>query len=366
MKHTKLNEMHETANQKPLSPPLIIAGPCSAESPEQLLQVALELKKTGKVKFMRAGVWKPRTTPNNFEGYGTKALEWLKEVKKQTKIPFATEVATEKHVYEALKFGADLLWIGARTASNPFAIQEIAIALKGIQVPVWVKNPLSPDLKLWEGAITRLKQAGVAQVGAIHRGFTAWYPSPFRNLPLWDIALKLKANHPELSIISDPSHISGDSRFVELLAKRAINMGFDGLMIEVHPNPKQALSDAKQQLTTEQFTHIISKELHRSKPGEELLDELRAEIDAVDELLIWALSNRMKLVTEIAQVKYDSGLEALQKKRWNEVLKQVSKKARSMGLSNNFIVKLFNSIHRESLLKQKRTIESKSDMVKNG
>ncbi len=346
--------------------PLIIAGPCSAESPEQLLSVAQELKSIGKVSYMRAGVWKPRTTPNSFEGYGTEALIWLNQVKQETRIPFATEVANEKHVYEALKFGVDLLWIGARTVSNPFAVQEIASALRGVQIPVLVKNPLSPDLKLWEGAINRLRLAGVKEVGAIHRGFTVWHASPFRNFPMWEVALQLKANNPELRVISDPSHISGDSQYIELLSNRAINLGFDGLMVEVHPNPRLALSDAKQQLTPNQFKDMLCNLFEASNPNAELMTELRAEIDAVDELLVWALSHRMAIATEIAKVKYETGQSIIQPDRWNEVLNRVIGKGHKMGLRADFVKRLFNSIHRESLQTQEAITQNQTKMVKFG
>ncbi|MBC7124143.1 MAG: bifunctional 3-deoxy-7-phosphoheptulonate synthase/chorismate mutase type II [Bacteroidales bacterium] len=346
--------------------PLIIAGPCSAESPQQLVEVAQELKKNGLVNYMRAGVWKPRTTPNSFEGYGAEALIWLNQVKQETGMPFATEVATERHVYECLKFGADLLWIGARTVSNPFAVQEIASALRGVQIPVLVKNPLSPDLKLWEGAINRLRLAGVKEVGAIHRGFTVWHASPFRNFPMWEVALQLKANNPELRVISDPSHISGDVQYIELLSNRAINLGFDGLMVEVHPNPKIALSDAKQQLTPNQFNLMIRNIFEAKQANTELMNELRAEIDALDELLVWALSNRMAIATEIARVKSETGQKIIQPDRWNEVLNRVIGKGHKMGLRTDFVKRLFNSIHRESLQTQEAITQNKNEMVKFG
>ncbi|QKG80609.1 bifunctional 3-deoxy-7-phosphoheptulonate synthase/chorismate mutase type II [Tenuifilum thalassicum] len=346
--------------------PLIIAGPCSAESPQQLLSVANELKRNGKVSYMRAGVWKPRTTPNSFEGYGSEALEWLKEVRQETGMPFATEVANEKHVYEALKFGADLLWIGARTVSNPFAVQEIAVALRGVHVPVLVKNPLSPDLKLWEGAINRLRLAGVNEVGAVHRGFTMMNSSPFRNFPMWEVALQLKANNPELMVLSDPSHISGNSAYIEILSRRALSLGFNGLMIEVHPNPQIALSDAKQQITPNQFNSIINSILNKDNTDEDIMAELRTEIDALDEMLVWALSNRMAIATEIAKVKSQTGKAIIQPDRWNDVLAKVIGKGFKMGLRTEFIKNLYNSIHRESLQAQEALANQKNEMMKIG
>ncbi len=344
--------------------PLIVAGPCSAESPEQLLNVAQELKSIGKVCYLRAGVWKPRTSPNSFEGHGIEALKWLKEVKQEVGIPFATEVATEKHVYEALKYGADLLWIGARTVSNPFAVQEIASALRGVQIPVMVKNPLSPDLKLWEGAIKRLQMVGINDIGAIHRGFTTWHSSPFRNSPLWEVGLQLKALNPNIKVISDPSHIGGDWKYVELLSNRAISLGFDGLMVEVHPSPGDALSDANQQLTPAQFRVMLKNLFDPNGFKTDLMLELRTEIDAMDELLVWALSQRMAIASEIARVKVKRGQNIVQPDRWQEVLKRVVGKGSEMGLRSEFLKKLFNSIHRESLQQQEVTIGEKSEMTK--
>lgn len=361
----KSNDSKEGSNVRQHQP-LIIAGPCSAESPQQLLSVARGLKNTGKVSFLRAGVWKPRTTPNSFEGYGSEALEWLKEVKQETGMPFATEVATEKHVYEALKFGADLLWIGARTVSNPFAVQEIAMALRGVQVPVLVKNPLSPDIKLWEGAINRLRIAGVKQVGAVHRGFTMMNSTPFRNFPMWEVALQLKSNNPELMVLSDPSHIAGNSAYIEILSRRAISLGLDGLMVEVHPNPKIALSDAKQQITPNQFNSMLNSILNPANTDEELMAELRTEIDALDELLVWTLSNRMAIAIEIARVKSKTGKSAIQPERWNEVLRKVLGKSNKMGLRVEFVKKLYNSIHRESLQAQEAIAKENSEMLKIG
>lgn len=346
--------------------PLIIAGPCSAESPEQLLCVAQEFKRIGRVSYMRAGVWKPRTSPNSFEGYGTDALMWLNEVKRETGMPFATEVATEKHVYEALKFDVDMIWIGARTVSNPFAVQEIASALKGVQIPVFVKNPLGPDLKLWEGAINRLRMAGVKEVSAIHRGFTVWHTSPFRNFPMWELALELKVKNPELKVISDPSHISGNWKYVELLSRRALSLGFDGVMVEVHPTPKLALSDAEQQLTPDQFNAMLHDLFETNDTNSKLMNELRTEIDAVDELLVWVLSHRLAIATEIAKVKSNTGQDIIQPERWNQVLSRVIGKGHRMGLRTDFVKQLFNRIHRESLQAQKAVAQSQAKMVKFG
>jgi chorismate mutase len=340
--------------------PLLIAGPCSAESPEQLLSVANNLKETGRVAYLRAGVWKPRTTPGSFQGYGSEALGWLREVKRETGMPVATEVGSEKHVYEALKYGVDLLWIGARTVSNPFAIQEIADALRGVNIPVLVKNPLSPDLDLWEGAIKRLYNAGIYRLGAIHRGFTWWGRSIFRNQPFWKIPLQLKEHFPDLTIISDPSHISGNRKLVPLVARRATDLGFDGLMIEVHPNPDAALSDAAQQLTPASFADMlrwVEKPAGQNQPfPDEMLDELRAEIDIMDELLLWALSNRMELSGKIASVKKESDMQVVQPARWNQVLEKVTTMGTESGLRPQFVKHLFSAIHKESIGVQSKLI----------
>lgn len=340
--------------------PLLIAGPCSAESPEQLLEVAKELKRMGTVSFLRAGIWKPRTTPGNFQGVGSEGLKWLKEVRQETGLPFSTEVGSEKHVYEALKFGVDLVWIGARTVSNPFVMQEIAEALRGVDIPVLVKNPLSPDLDLWEGAIKRLSNVGIRKIGAIHRGFSWWGKSIFRNQPFWKIPMDLKAKFPDLPVICDPSHISGRRNLVPFVAKRAVDMGFDGLMIEVHPEPEKALSDATQQLTPADFELLLAfisdPNFNEDSYPEELLSELRAEVDIMDDLLLWALSNRMELSGRIASVKTTRKMAALQPNRWNQVMDRVTSTGKQSGLRADFIKKLYNAIHKESLSVQNELI----------
>lgn len=347
--------------------PLIIAGPCSAESPEQLRIIANSLKSTSAVSYLRAGVWKPRTTPNSFQGYGSEALAWLRDVKRETGMPFSTEVGSHQHVYEALKFGADLIWIGARTVSNPFAMQEIADALKGVDIPVLVKNPLSPDIELWEGAIRRLYNAEIYRLGAIHRGFSLWNKSVFRNQPLWEIPLQLKMRFPNLPIICDPSHITGNRSLVPLVAQRAMDLDFDGLMVEVHPYPEIALSDSAQQLTPTQFLDLIksilSNEVSASKVSSEMLDELRAEIDIMDDLLLWVLSNRMELAGKIADVKRNEKMQVLQSTRWNQVLERVTNKGVESGLRPQFLEKLFQSIHEESVGMQKNLIAVENRVI---
>lgn len=335
--------------------PMLIAGPCSAESQEQLMEVAQRLKATNAVSFLRAGVWKPRTSPGSFEGYGRRALEWLRDVKSSTKMPFATEVGCGKHAYEALKYGADMLWIGARTVSNPFAMQEIADTLAGVDVPVFVKNPLSADLDLWDGAIKRLLMAGVNNVGAIHRGFSLWGKSVFRNQPLWEIPQQLKLRYPNMPIICDPSHITGNNALVAQVAQRALNLHFDGLMVEVHPNPAVALSDAKQQLTPDEFEAMLEQVIHSCKTGS-LLNELRAEIDILDDVLIRALANRMELAGSIASVKSDENIDVVQVDRWNQVVSKVVGRGRELGLDEHFMKQLFEQIHSQSVSVQNNQI----------
>ena len=340
---------------------LIIAGPCSAESPEQLLSVAKELKQNGTVSYLRAGVWKPRTTPGSFQGVGTIGLEWLRDIKQEIGMPYCTEVGSEKHVYEALKFGVDMVWIGARTVSNPFVMQEIAEALRGVNIPVLVKNPLSPDIDLWEGAIKRLYNVGIRKIGAIHRGFSWWGKSVFRNQPFWKIPLELKEKYHELPVICDPSHISGNRKLVPFVAKRGLDLGFDGLIVEVHPDPSNALSDAAQQLTPNEFENLMSFLIGKGNPNlaypDELLNELRAEVDIMDDLLLWVLSNRMELSENIASVKTSQKMKALQSKRWSQVLNRVTDSGEKSGLRADFIRKLYNVIHKESITIQSELIE---------
>jgi chorismate mutase len=347
-------------------PALVIAGPCSAETPEQLMETARALALDARVDYFRAGVWKPRTTPDSFQGLGAPALEWLAEVKRETGLKVATEVGSEKHAEQALKAGVDLLWIGARTTGNPFVVQEIAETLRGVDIPVLVKNPLSPDLDLWEGAITRLQRTGVKQVGAIHRGFFWLGKSNMRNQPLWHIPLELKNRMPQIPIISDPSHIGGKRSLVPLLAKRAMEYNFSGLMIEVHPNPDMAWSDAAQQITPDTFHELLNEIFgpETAVSSESLLHELRAEIDSMDEMLIWALSTRMELARKIAQVKKETGLDTLQTGRWSEVLNKVKLLAAQSNIDPSFVENLYNSIHNQSLHLQNNLLKTNGSTKK--
>lgn len=332
--------------------PLIIAGPCSAESPEQLLEVAQHLAGNKRVHYLRAGVWKPRTSPGSFQGMGVEALEWLRAVKAETGLPFAVEVGSERHVMESLKYGVDLMWVGARTVSNPFVVQEIAEAVRGVDIPVLLKNPLSPDMDLWEGAINRFLRLGIKHVGAIHRGFSWWGKSIFRNQPYWNLAEDLRKRMPGLPIICDPSHIAGKRSLVHLVAQHALEHRLDGLMIEVHPNPDVAKSDAAQQLKPIDFDALIDDLLgvreSKKDQSDDLLSELRSEVDIIDDLLVWALSNRMELVGQIANIKKAKSMEVVQQGRWEQVLNRVTGNATNIGLRPEFIQKLFDEIHSES------------------
>ena len=317
---------------------LIIAGPCSAESQEQVIETAKALASDGRVHFLRAGIWKPRTMPGSFEGVGTLGFKWLKMAKTITGLPIATEGGSERHVYEA------------RTVSNPFTIQEIADAIRGVDIPIMVKNPLSPDINLWEGAINRFARAGVSQLGSVHRGFTLSGKSILRNNPNWNIPQLLRERMPDIPIICDPSHIAGKTNLVQPIAQRAINMGLNGLMVEVHPNPQQALSDAAQQLTPLSFTTMLNRIIGEVEltNTDELLSELRLEIDLIDDELIRAIANRMNLVKHIAEAKKLSNTDIIQPSRWDSIVQRIGQLANEQGLRPSFIRKLFNSIHKES------------------
>jgi len=333
--------------------PLIIAGPCSAESEEQVLQTAIQLAGIPSVKIFRAGIWKPRTRPDGFEGIGKIGLEWLKKVKKTTGLLTSVEVATPIHVEECLKHGIDVLWIGARTVGNPFSMQELAECLKGIDIPVMIKNPLNPDLKLWLGAIERINQIGINKIAAVHRGFYTYNSKPYRNAPLWEIPIELKRILPDLPIISDPSHIAGNRNLLKAVAQKALDLEMQGLMIEVHPNPENALTDAKQQITPEAFKELITSLVLRKEKGnsdfENKLFSLRSMIDSADDQLIQILAKRMDLVQQIGEYKKENNITILQIKRWNEIICMRLSKASAMGLHLDFVKKLLEILHEESI-----------------
>ena len=333
--------------------PMVIAGPCSAESEEQVLETARGLAAWG-IHMFRAGIWKPRTHPGCFEGVGAPGLKWLKKVKEETGMHVCTEVANEKHVYECLKYGVDLLWVGARTTANPFLMQEIADALRDTDVPVLVKNPVNPDLDLWIGALERLNRAGVRKLGVIHRGFSTTNSRPYRNSPGWQIAIELRTRYPELPFFADPSHMGGDRLYLKELSQRAMDLGLEGLMIESHCNPAAALSDAKQQLLPEELRTLVESLHIREKDSgdkeyREGIEQLRTRIDYIDEDIIKEFGARMDVSKKIGAYKRDHNVAILQTARWDEVMAGMKEKARGYGLSEKFIEDVFNAVHEESV-----------------
>jgi chorismate mutase len=337
--------------------PLLIAGPCSAETEEQLVATAHLLAKTGRVSALRAGIWKPRTRPGEFEGIGSIGLEWLNRAKEETGLPTTVEVATAKHVEEALKAGVDILWVGARSTVNPFTVQEIADALKGVDIPVMVKNPVNPDLSLWIGALERINNAGITKLAAIHRGFSSHEKTAFRNEPMWDLAISLKTHAPQLPIICDPSHICGNRELIGYISQKALDLDMQGLMIESHIDPSVAWTDAKQQVTPSDLVEIIER-LTLRKPeiqGTELKDkltELRNQIDKIDDLVFQKMAERMKVVEKIGNYKKENGITILQVSRWDEILNKRTAFAKALNLSTEFAEKLLELIHSESIRKQ--------------
>jgi len=339
------------------SEPLLIAGPCSAETEDQLVATAHLLAKTGKVSALRAGIWKPRTRPGEFEGIGIIGLEWLKRAKEETGLPTTVEVATGKHVEEALKAGVDILWVGARSTVNPFTVQEIADALKGVDIPVMVKNPVNPDLSLWIGALERINNAGITKLAAIHRGFSSYEKSPFRNEPMWDIAINLKTLAPELPLINDPSHISGNRDLIGYISQKALDLDMQGLMIESHIDPSVAWTDAKQQVTpaalAEIITHLtLRKPEIRNAELKDKLAELRTQIDKIDDLVIQKMAERMQIVEQIGNYKKANNVTILQVNRWDEILRKGVNYGKALKLSAEFTEKLLELIHAESIRKQ--------------
>lgn len=337
------------------SRPVIISGPCSAETEEQTIQTAKELVQAG-VSIFRAGIWKPRTRPNSFEGVGSQGLEWLKAVKQETGMLLATEVANVKHVYESLKAGIDILWVGARTTANPFAIQEIADALRGLDMIVLVKNPINPDVDLWMGAIERIHQAGIKKIGAIHRGFSSFDKSRYRNIPQWQIPIELKTRIPNIPLICDPSHIAGKRHLLQSISQKAVDLNFDGLMIESHRNPDEAWSDAKQQITPQKLSEMINELIIREELPKgislETIEDIRLKIDQCDDELMEILEKRMHLVHEIGNYKKQNKMTILQPGRWEMVLGKSIKKGLKKDLNKEFVSSIFKSIHQESINKQ--------------
>lgn len=332
--------------------PFVIAGPCSAESEEQIMTTAKQLAAKGCHNF-RAGVWKPRTKPGGFEGHGEVALPWLKEVKEETGMLVATEVATPEHVELALKYGIDILWVGARTSANPFAVQALADSLKGVDIPVFVKNPVNPDLELWIGALERINLAGVKRLAAIHRGFSSYDKKIYRNLPMWQIPIELRRRIPNLPIICDPSHIGGRRELVAPLCQQAMDLGFDGLIVESHCDPDHAWSDAKQQVTPDVLDYILSLLVVRDeKMTTEGITQLRHQIDELDDQLMNLLSKRMRVCREIGQYKKEHNMTVLQPARYNEILDKRGAQGALCGMASEFTAHVFELIHEESVRQQ--------------
>ena len=340
----------------PQERPIVIAGPCSAETEEQVMSTAQALAKRG-TKIFRAGIWKPRTKPGGFEGIGVEGLAWMKRVKEETGMLVATEVATAKHVYECLKAGIDILWIGARTTANPFAVQEIADALKGVDVPILIKNPVNPDLELWIGAMERINGAGLKRLAAIHRGFSSYDKKIYRNLPQWHIPIELRRRIPDLPIFCDPSHIGGKRELVAPLCQQAMDLGFDGLIIESHCNPDAAWSDASQQVTPDVLNYILDLLVIREgKQSTESLGGLRNQIDECDNQIIEVLAKRMRICREIGTFKKEHGMTILQTGRYNEILDKRGAQGALCGMGSEFIKKVFEAIHEESVRQQMEII----------
>lgn len=349
----------ETWNKRPL----IISGPCSAETEAQVLETADRLKATGKVDMLRAGIWKPRTRPGSFEGIGTKGLPWLQQAKRNTGLPITVEVATGKQVEDALHFDVDVLWIGARTTVNPFSVQEVADALRGVNVPVLIKNPINPDLELWTGAVERVAKAGVSNIGLIHRGFSSYGNTEYRNAPMWHMVIEMKRRNPDMILINDPSHICGRRDILADVAQKAIDLDFDGLMIESHIDPDNAWSDAKQQVTPERLSEMLSNIIWRkedvsSENFHVALDKLREQINQLDDELMLLLGQRMKVADKIGQYKKENNVTILQTNRWNQILERAYSKSDKLGLSREFITKYLDAVHMESINRQNQIMNA--------
>lgn len=349
----ELQPLHLPSDDERLA---VIAGPCSAETEEQVMTTAWQLAKKG-CHIFRAGIWKPRTKPGGFEGNGAKALPWMKRVKEETGMLTTTEVATPEHVEQALNAGIDILWIGARTSANPFAVQAIADTLKGVDVPVLVKNPVNPDLELWIGALERINQAGITRLAAIHRGFSSYDKKIYRNLPMWQIPIELRRRIPSLPIFNDPSHIGGRRELIAPLCQQAMDLGFDGLIVESHYDPDHAWSDAKQQITPDVLDYILSLLVIRDDTvTTEGISELRKQIDEIDNQLMELLAKRMRVCREIGQYKKEHNMTVLQPVRYGEILDKRGAQGSLCGMDNEFVKKVFESVHEESVRQQMEII----------
>ncbi|MBK9290233.1 MAG: bifunctional 3-deoxy-7-phosphoheptulonate synthase/chorismate mutase type II [Bacteroidetes bacterium] len=349
------HEWFEGRNQRPM----IIAGPCSAETEQQTMQTAEALVNKG-YRMFRAGLWKPRTRPGMFDGVGNKGLPWLRRVKTEFGMSVGTEVANGQHVLQSLKYNLDFIWIGARTTANPFAVQEIADALQGAEIPVLVKNPVNPDLELWMGAIERLQQAGISKLAAVHRGFSSYVSSGYRNHPHWLIPIELHRRMPGLPIITDPSHIAGTRTLIAEICQQAMDLNFNGLMVECHISPDEAWSDARQQITPDQLSETLGALKYRNQDAGDLprtrLDDLRMKIDDIDNQLIELLSERMKVSTEIGLFKKENNITILQSSRYSAIIHDRTKRAARKGLEAEFIGRIFETIHEASVLNQHKVM----------
>jgi chorismate mutase len=345
--------------------PVVISGPCSAESETQVLETARQIARFPQVKIFRSGIWKPRTRPNYFEGVGVKGLKWMKRVKEETGLLTAVEVAKPQHVEDCLKAGIDILWLGARTVVNPFSVQEITEVLKGVDIPVMVKNPVNPDLKLWMGAIERVSMAGVKKLVAVHRGFYSLNKTLFRNPPMWELPIQLKRQMPGLPVITDPSHICGNRNMLFQISQKAMNLEMDGLMIESHIDPLSALTDANQQITPHQLEAIINKLVIREKTfGPDFHDKLgeyRKDIDNLDDEMLEILAKRLEIVKEIGEFKRNNNLTILQIKRWSEVFKSRLEKGVELGMEKDFLNAMLEVLHKESIRIQNDILSPKNN-----
>ncbi len=355
---TKLKSISKMSSWfKGLAEPLIIAGPCSAESEAQMMQTAKEIAALGKVNVFRSGIWKPRTRPGNFEGVGEEGLRWLQQVKKETGLFTAVEVANAEHVNLAIKHDIDILWIGARTTSNPFSVQELADLLKGYNKPVLVKNPINPDVNLWVGALERFHKAGVNKLAAVHRGFYPFEATSLRNIPKWEVPIELKSLCHNLPIICDPSHIAGSREYIHEIAQKALDLNMDGLMIETHYNPDVALSDMNQQVTPKQLGELFDQLIFRRSTTKDedfasVLETLRNQIDSIDQQMLELLAQRMNIVEDIGKYKSQNKVTIFQLRRWEKILQSRMKLGKKLGLTEDFIKKLLQLVHKESIQRQ--------------
>lgn len=357
-------ELHTWLDDFKLEHPLVIAGPCSAETEEQVLEIARQLKDSD-VSVFRAGIWKPRTRPGGFEGVGEIGLKWLQKAKAETGLLMATEVANATHVKLAIEHDIDVLWIGARTTVNPFAVQEIADALQNTDKIVLIKNPVNPDLSLWLGGLERLYNAGIKKLGVIHRGFSTYEKTKYRNNPEWQIAIDLQNKFPDLPLICDPSHITGKRDMIQEVSQQALDLNYDGLIIETHIDPDNAWSDAAQQVTPKVLKQIfidlkVRKETDNASDYSQKMAKLRAQIDNCDEKLVELLGKRMTIADDIGRLKKEKNVAILQNQRWNEILGKMILEGEERGLSEEFILKIFKAIHQESINHQEKVVNANS------